>query len=96
MRYFDKLKLIPIILTNLFFIACIVKANFIDPISDTNGMFTIIILFFLIGYNICILFLNYIRKWLSSISEMFADLFTLLAISTPILLIIYYYVCNIL
>jgi len=89
MKQFKKVRWFFIIITNLFFIISIFKAQFIDDNSGSNGIFSIIVIFFIIGYNLYLLFINYLKSFFSE--DNYLELFTTILTSLPTILIIYLY-----
>lgn len=47
-----KYRLIPIISINLFFVFLIIKTLFFDSISDTNGIFAVLMFIILMFFNV--------------------------------------------
>jgi hypothetical protein len=50
----------PIIIINILLILLMVKVYFFDPISDTNGAFSLFTLFALVCFNVYAIFLHII------------------------------------
>ncbi len=61
-QHFDNIKYVKylvILLVNVFFIGCIIKASYFDLPMDTNGIFSLIMLLLLVLYNLCIFVISY-------------------------------------
>jgi len=87
MKYLNKIRWTLIILTNLFFLSSILKANFWDQESDTNGVFTLVMIIAIIVYNLYILFLEYLKSFMTK--DIYLYIFLIILTSLPTLLIIY-------
>lgn len=87
MKYLNKIRWTLIILTNLFFLISILKANFWDQESDTNGVFTLVMIIAIIVYNLYILFLEYLKSFMTK--DIYLYIFLIILTSLPTFLIIY-------
>jgi len=87
MKYLNKIRWTLIILTNLFFLGSILKANFWDQESDTNGVFTIVMIIAIVVYNLYILFLEYLKSFMTK--DIYLYIFLIILTSLPTFLIIY-------
>jgi|GEM_PF-3696495 len=80
----------PIIVINILLITLVVKAYFFDPVSDTNGVFSLFVLLFLVFYNIYFVILHRMLQQKNHYVEILFYLFLLLPILLPIAILLYY------
>lgn len=81
-------RIVIIIITNLYLIAAVIKALFIDPSGDTNSLFSLFIIAIIIVCNIYYVIISQIFTAIQK-KNIYSEILFTLAIGAPCVLFLY-------